>query len=88
MSDHLQPVRVVNRELKKFRCLPHKGPIGGVCAGLGYRLGVAPWAIRLGLTLSVLLWGVGLGIYLLLWIFVPNADITPRDYAARTGDES
>ncbi len=89
MNDGIEKdLQVINRELKRFHCLEEPGWIGGVCAGLAYRLGVAIWLIRLALVLTVLTFGVGVGIYILLWIFVPNAAKTPSDYAERTGDTS
>ena len=87
MSDDngLEPIRKVNRELKSLRRLPQKGMVGGVCAGLAYRIGMPTWLLRLSLALLVLLKGVGVGIYLLLWIFLPRQDATPTDYRDRTG---
>lgn len=36
--------------------------------------------------LSVLLMGLGFWIYILLWIFMPDAGSTPDDYEKRTGE--
>ena len=85
MSDQPTDLQIINRELKEFRCLTQVGPIGGVCAGIAYRFGWAPWVVRLLWVCSVLSLGVGLGIYILLWIFVPKAPALPSDYSARTG---
>ena len=59
--------------------------IGGVCAGVGYWLGVATWLVRLVWTVLVLAYGFGLLLYVLLWIFMPVWDHLPDDYEARAG---
>lgn len=51
--------------------------IGGVCAGLGRRFGMAPNMVRLIFVLSCLLPGPQFLIYLMLWIIMPNED-SPR----------
>jgi len=48
---------------------------GGVCGGLGRSTGVESWLWRLLFTLFVLLGGTGLLLYVLLWVFVPVADL-------------
>jgi len=73
------------RELVQFKLLPDSGVIGGVCAAIAYRLGIPTWLVRLLWVISVSLYGFGLGLYLVLWMFVPNAT-TPKDYGRRTGD--
>lgn len=85
-NNGLEPIKRANRELKEFRGLSSKGWIAGVCAGLSYRLGVAPWMVRLTLTMLFLFHGVGLGLYVGLWIFVPKTDKLPADYVPRTCD--
>ena len=55
---------------------PREGRVlGGVCAGLGQRLGLAPWPARL-LFLVVLLVvpGSQLIVYPVLWILMPPAE--------------
>lgn len=70
-----------------LRRYPDDGWLGGICAGLAYRLGWAPWIIRLILVLLLL---IPIGdiplvlIYILLWIFMPEGS-TPDDYEDRTG---
>ncbi len=51
--------------------------IGGVCAGLGRRFGMAPNMVRLIFVLSCLLPGPQFLLYLMLWIIMPNED-SPR----------
>jgi phage shock protein PspC (stress-responsive transcriptional regulator) len=90
MSDKLakstkKSVAKINRELKKLRCLKEEAMVGGVCAGVAYRLAVPTWAVRLIWFASVACLGFGLGLYLLLWIFVPNEYETPSDYEDRVG---
>jgi len=59
--------------------------LGGVCGGLAELTGVAAWIWRLMFALSVLCAGTGVAIYILLWIFVPDAyaqrDAVPREFA-------
>ena len=87
MSKEPTDLQIVNRELKALHCLTHPDVewIGGVCAGIAYRLGWAPWVVRLIWVISILTIGVGIGVYLLLWLFIPNAPKLPSDYSARTG---
>ena len=47
--------------------------LGGVCATLADRLGVAPIAVRAAAALSVLFFGVGIGLYLIAWTAMPDA---------------
>ena len=46
--------------------------IAGVLAGLGRRLGVNPWVLRLAAVLSVFLPGPQVLAYVLLWILMPE----------------
>lgn len=48
--------------------------LGGVCGGLAELSGVASWIWRLIFAVSVLCAGTGVAVYVLLWIFVPEAD--------------
>jgi phage shock protein C len=47
--------------------------LGGVCGGLAESTGIAAWIWRVIFALSVLCAGTGIAIYILLWIFVPDA---------------
>ncbi|MGC4110100.1 MAG: alpha/beta fold hydrolase [Nocardioides sp.] len=63
--------------------------LGGVCAGLGRRLGLGPWTTRLLFVLVLLvLPGSQLLIYPILWILMPSqenvADVTPTAPTADT----
>lgn len=61
------------------------GWLGGVCAGVGLRLGVAPLLVR-AVAILLVLSGVGLVVYLLAWSLVPDlADRVVLD-EARRGD--
>ena len=71
--------------LGKLRCIPDEGPIGGVCAGVAYYFGISAWIVRLALVICSFVYGVGVIPYLIFWMFVPNADRTPRDYEKRSG---
>lgn len=62
------------------------GILGGVCAGIGRRLGLTPWTARLlFVVLLMVLPGSQLLVYPLLWILMPADDsvlatsVTPRD---------
>jgi phage shock protein C len=58
---------------------PREGRLlGGVCAGLGRRFGLEPWAARLLFVLVLLVVpGSQLLIYPILWILMPNEEIDP-----------
>lgn len=81
-----QSAVALNRELKEFRCITQREWVGGVCSGVAYRLGIPTWIVRLVWFSSVALLGVGALAYIMLWVFVPEADNLPKDYNARTGD--
>lgn len=62
------------------------GIVGGVCAGLGRRLGLTPWMARLlFVVLLMVLPGSQLLVYPVLWILMPADDsvlassATPRN---------
>jgi phage shock protein PspC (stress-responsive transcriptional regulator) len=65
--------------------MPGKRWVGGVCAGIGYWLGIPTWLIRLAWALLLLAYGLGGLVYVLLWIFMPKWDAVPADYADRAG---
>ncbi|ANS79943.1 putative stress-responsive transcriptional regulator [Serinicoccus hydrothermalis] len=46
--------------------------LGGVCATIADRLGVAPVAVRAAAVLAALLGGVGVGLYLIAWTVLPD----------------
>jgi len=47
--------------------------VGGVCAGLGRRFGIAPWPARLlFLLITIILPGSPIIIYPVLWIMMPD----------------
>ncbi|MDL4814530.1 PspC domain-containing protein [Actinomadura opuntiae] len=52
----------------------HGRIIGGVCAGLAQRFGMAPSTVRLLALLSCLLPGPQFVIYLVLWVTLPSED--------------
>ncbi len=79
-------LRQVSDSLKKFRRFESRGWVGGVCAGISYRLSAPLWLVRLVWGLLLFCYGIGFLPYLALWIFVPDADTIPRDYVERTGD--
>jgi phage shock protein C len=54
---------------------PHEGRVlGGVCAGLGQRFGIAPWTARLLFVLLLMVIpGSQILIYPILWLLMPSA---------------
>jgi phage shock protein C len=51
----------------------HSRVLGGVCAGLGQRFGLGPWAARLLFVLGLMvLPGSQLLVYPILWILMPS----------------
>jgi len=69
----------------KLRRIKGRHRLGGVCAGVGYWLGMPTWIVRLVWTLMVLAYGFGFLAYILLWIFMPVWDHIPEDYEGRAG---
>ena len=56
--------------------------IGGVCAGLGRRFGMDPWAARLLFVLILMVIpGTQIAIYPILWILMPDEATAPFDAA-------
>jgi phage shock protein C len=52
--------------------------LGGVCAGLGRRIGLDPWAARLVFALILLMIpGSQILIYPILWILMPSEAVAP-----------
>lgn len=47
--------------------------LGGVCGGLAEFTGLAAWVWRALFALSSLCAGTGIAVYVLLWIFIPDA---------------
>lgn len=47
--------------------------LGGVCGGLAEFTGLAAWIWRALFALSSLCAGTGIAVYILLWIFIPDA---------------
>jgi phage shock protein PspC (stress-responsive transcriptional regulator)/anti-sigma regulatory factor (Ser/Thr protein kinase) len=48
------------------------GVFGGVCAGLGRRLGIDPLIFRVGFIAGAAAGGVGLALYMLAWALIPG----------------
>ena len=55
--------------------------IAGVCAALGQRFGLSANLVRLIFLLSCLLPGPQFIIYIVLWIVIPNEELTTRTVA-------
>ena len=67
--------------MKKFRLLPEPAKaLGGVCAGIAYYIKEPVWVVRLLaflLAVGTQFWFV----YILMWIFIPEAEEVPEDYS-------
>jgi phage shock protein C len=62
--------------------------IGGVCAGVGRRLGLTPWVTRALFVLTMIVVpGSQILVYPVLWLLMPSEDsvaaVTSAPYAAR-----
>ena len=53
--------------------------IGGICGGLGDSTTVPSWCWRILFVGSSLIYGLGIGLYILLWIFMPDAVTKERE---------
>jgi phage shock protein PspC (stress-responsive transcriptional regulator)/signal transduction histidine kinase len=58
--------------------------LGGVCAGLGPRLGLDPLVLRVGFVIAAVAGGVGIGLYAICWVLLP-ADETAAPEGSRIG---
>lgn len=58
---------------------PQEGRVlGGVCAGLGRRFGIAPWPARLLFVLVLMVIpGSQILVYPILWLLMPSEETTP-----------
>jgi phage shock protein PspC (stress-responsive transcriptional regulator) len=66
---------------------PQQGRVlGGVCAGLGQRFGIAPWTARiLFVLLLMIIPGSQILIYPLLWILMPSEEwVAAQSVTAQT----
>jgi phage shock protein PspC (stress-responsive transcriptional regulator) len=72
--------------IRSFRLANQHRTIGGVCAGIAYKLCVPPGFIRLILCVIGYQYFPGIigfiffFLYLLLWYFVPYYDNDPKDF--------
>lgn len=65
------------------------GWIGGVCDGIGHRVGLDPLLVRVGAVLLGLFFGLGLLLYLVAWSLIPDgADQTHVEQGLRHGKAS
>lgn len=78
MEEKEQPKKEPVKDEKLYR-YPDVGWLGGVCAGIAYRLKIQTWIVRLVTLLAILFLEVPLIVYILLWIFMPKKDM-PKDY--------
>ena len=67
----------------KLRRIKGKHWLGGVCAGVGYWLGMPTWLVRIVWAFLLLAYGLGGFLYVLLWIFMPVWTKIPEDYEQR-----
>src|SRR5215208_2569248 len=50
---------------------PGRRVLGGVCAGLGDRLGVDPLVVRVAFVAAAMAGGLGIALYVLAWLAIP-----------------
>lgn len=73
------------RQLIRWKRLPGKGRIAGVCAGLAYRFSLKLWKVRLAFVLAAFLLAlIPVVFYVLAATFVPPRRRLPRDFERRT----
>jgi signal transduction histidine kinase/phage shock protein PspC (stress-responsive transcriptional regulator) len=53
--------------------------LGGVCAGLGPRLGIDPLVLRVGFVIASVAGGVGVGLYAICWVLLPADATAPAE---------
>ena len=51
--------------------------VGGVCAGLGPRLGLDPWLVRLAFVVTAFAGGLGIALYAFAWALLPAGASDP-----------
>jgi len=82
---HYKTLRENDGQLIRWKRLPGRGWVSGVCAGLAYRFGMRPWKVRLSFVLgALLLAGLPIAYYLLATTFVRRRRRIPRDFDSRT----
>jgi phage shock protein PspC (stress-responsive transcriptional regulator) len=79
----LRAYRQGNGQLIHLKRLPGKGWLGGVCAGIAYKLGCRPFVVRLAFILLTLTFFLGPAIYLPLRLFLPISKKSPKDFDVR-----
>ncbi|KQM08967.1 MAG: hypothetical protein AL399_04370 [Candidatus [Bacteroides] periocalifornicus] len=83
VNDHEQAERYHQR-LRLYRDPDHR-VFGGVCAGLGLRVGVSPWIFRLLFIVGTCMYGAGILVYIVLWLAIPKA-VTPLQKMEMKGE--
>src|ERR671922_384361 len=53
---------------------PERRVLGGVCAGLGARLGVDPLILRVAFVAAAMAGGLGIALYALAWVAIPRGE--------------
>ncbi|MEK7546194.1 MAG: PspC domain-containing protein [Patescibacteria group bacterium] len=83
---HRKALRENDGQLIRWKRLPGRGWLRGVCAGLAYRFGMKPWKVRATFVLGAfLLGGLTIAYYVLAARFVRARRRLPGDFDARTG---
>src|SRR5262245_41203082 len=67
---------------RELRRRPDDGKVGGVCAGIADYFDLDPLVVRIG-AVALALAGPGIIVYVLMWIFVPEAE-GPLSHPRRT----
>ena len=66
------PVSVPETQSPPLRRSRSGAVLGGVCAGLGPRMGVDPLVLRVGFLIASVAGGIGIGLYLICWVLIPG----------------
>jgi signal transduction histidine kinase len=70
------PVSVPETQSPPLRRSRSGAVLGGVCAGLGPRMGVDPLVLRVGFVIASVAGGIGICLYALCWVLIPaGADV-------------
>lgn len=70
--------------MRIFKRVNYHATFGGVCGGIAYWLGLPTWIVRLATFVLCFGYGLSLWPYLLLWMFAPQWEDDPADYAEVT----
>ena len=71
---------------RKFRRMPERNWLGGICAGFAYFVGIEVWIVRVFWIIFLLLSGGVAILFYMLFLVVPKWENLPTDFDEVTGD--